>query len=477
MKRFVVIILSALCLMGCMAFSSAESDAGVTITLDKQTVAAGESITATIECSVSGAVFVGWKIHDGDTEEVLYQYLLAESTYLATPMYGDLITCYVMKNGDILASASATITGESVNEPLQVTFSFDKQEGKINEPVTVTYEITGGTGIDESLFVIWEEMTLSSILSSETVYLNGPRNGSLTFTPTQGMRLVVSFYLKDSENDIQVVDEIFVFNPSSILPLEVTGTLDETAVIGEPVTATYKIQFGTYTGDSFYAMWAIDNGDDALYYHKVPLSERSGTLTYTPMFGQMLTFHIFAADDTFNASAYSSCSLTGDALITPALVTVSMETSTAVIGQRVDAAYDITGGSEGQICTATWNTLQDGSILSQTTIPLTDLHGVLSYTPTEGNQLKLTIVASNAYYDVRDDATIDIGPAPTRLPGDVNADGTVNMRDALTLLKKLADWDVTINQSNSDVNGDGAVNMRDALTLLKYLAGWDVTLN
>ncbi|MBQ8555946.1 MAG: hypothetical protein IJ438_08745 [Clostridia bacterium] len=63
-----------------------------------------------------------------------------------------------------------------------------------------------------------------------------------------------------------------------------------------------------------------------------------------------------------------------------------------------------------------------------------------------------------------------------RIPGDVNDDGKVDMRDALALLKKLADWDVTINESNSDVNGDGAVNMRDALTLLKYLAEWDIEL-
>ncbi|MBQ8555945.1 MAG: hypothetical protein IJ438_08740 [Clostridia bacterium] len=67
-------------------------------------------------------------------------------------------------------------------------------------------------------------------------------------------------------------------------------------------------------------------------------------------------------------------------------------------------------------------------------------------------------------------------PAPPRVSGDSNGDGSVNMRDALALLKKLANWDVTIDDSNSDVNGDGAVNMRDALALLKYLAGWDITL-
>ncbi|MBQ8555949.1 MAG: hypothetical protein IJ438_08760 [Clostridia bacterium] len=81
------------------------------------------------------------------------------------------------------------------------------------------------------------------------------------------------------------------------------------------------------------------------------------------------------------------------------------------------------------------------------------------------------------YYGKEDECYCGyVKSSETRLPGDVNADGTVNMRDALALLKKLADWDVTINQSNSDVNGDGAVNMRDALTLLKYLADWDVVL-
>ena len=61
-------------------------------------------------------------------------------------------------------------------------------------------------------------------------------------------------------------------------------------------------------------------------------------------------------------------------------------------------------------------------------------------------------------------------------PGDTNSDGTVDMRDALTLLKHLAGWGVKIDMKAANVNGDSGVDMRDALTLLKYLAGWGVKL-
>ncbi|MBQ8556368.1 MAG: FMN-binding protein [Clostridia bacterium] len=66
--------------------------------------------------------------------------------------------------------------------------------------------------------------------------------------------------------------------------------------------------------------------------------------------------------------------------------------------------------------------------------------------------------------------------APVHTPGDTNSDSFVDMRDALSLLKKLAGWNITIDTAAADCNGDGSVNMRDALLLLKHLAGWDVKL-
>lgn len=55
--------------------------------------------------------------------------------------------------------------------------------------------------------------------------------------------------------------------------------------------------------------------------------------------------------------------------------------------------------------------------------------------------------------------------------GDVNNDGTVNIRDAVILKKVLAGMNVDYNFWNSDVNNDYQVNSSDAVILLKRLAG------
>ena len=61
-------------------------------------------------------------------------------------------------------------------------------------------------------------------------------------------------------------------------------------------------------------------------------------------------------------------------------------------------------------------------------------------------------------------------------PGDVNGDGTVNVRDLGLLQQHLNGWDVVISLMAANVNGDAGVNVRDLGLLQQYLNGWDVTL-
>ncbi len=63
-----------------------------------------------------------------------------------------------------------------------------------------------------------------------------------------------------------------------------------------------------------------------------------------------------------------------------------------------------------------------------------------------------------------------------RVPGDVNGDGKVNSRDALSIIKYASGQDVNINLNNADVNADGKINSRDALAIMKYASGQDVEL-
>ena len=59
----------------------------------------------------------------------------------------------------------------------------------------------------------------------------------------------------------------------------------------------------------------------------------------------------------------------------------------------------------------------------------------------------------------------------TRLPGDVNADGSVDMKDVILLRRYLAGWDVTVNLSNADVDEESDVDVRDVVYITRYLAG------
>ncbi len=65
---------------------------------------------------------------------------------------------------------------------------------------------------------------------------------------------------------------------------------------------------------------------------------------------------------------------------------------------------------------------------------------------------------------------------PDVLPGDVNGDGKVNVRDLGLLQQHLNGWKVTVADAACDVNADGKRNVRDLGLLQQHLNGWDVEL-
>lgn len=62
------------------------------------------------------------------------------------------------------------------------------------------------------------------------------------------------------------------------------------------------------------------------------------------------------------------------------------------------------------------------------------------------------------------------------IPGDVNGDGKVNLRDVIRLNQHVAGWKVTVVENSTDINGDGKVNLRDVIRLNQYVAGWKVEI-
>ena len=62
------------------------------------------------------------------------------------------------------------------------------------------------------------------------------------------------------------------------------------------------------------------------------------------------------------------------------------------------------------------------------------------------------------------------------IPGDINDDEKVNVKDLVVFAQYLAKWDVKVNELALDVNCDGKVNVKDIVRLAQYLAGWDVSI-
>ena len=61
--------------------------------------------------------------------------------------------------------------------------------------------------------------------------------------------------------------------------------------------------------------------------------------------------------------------------------------------------------------------------------------------------------------------------------GDVNGDGSIDLKDVTELRRALAGWDVTVNAEAADVNRDGSLDLKDLVILRRYLAGgWGVEL-
>ena len=94
---------------------------------------------------------------------------------------------------------------------------------------------------------------------------------------------------------------------------------------------------------------------------------------------------------------------------------------------------------------------------------------------------KLTIAYSNNVDAGTATASVTIGGATAQTTfaickeasgGDMDANGSINMRDVLTLRQYLAGgYGVDLTTAVGDLDGNGSINMRDLLTLRQYLAG------
>lgn len=130
------------------------------------------------------------------------------------------------------------------------------------------------------------------------------------------------------------------------------------------------------------------------------------------------------------------------------------------------------GLTEGSYCTVCSMVL-----VTQTVAPAlghVDGTPVVLIEPTETADGVQVIQCVNCKEILRSEAIPATGT--THVPGEANVDGTVDINDALVILRYASGETVSINIRNADVNADGNVDIHDALLILQYDAGWNVTL-
>ena len=91
-----------------------------------------------------------------------------------------------------------------------------------------------------------------------------------------------------------------------------------------------------------------------------------------------------------------------------------------------------------------------------------------------GYEIYETTVFITASDVVKDVTLVEISSG--HIPGDVNEDGKVNIRDLGLVQQSLNGWNVTLNTDAADVNRDGKINIRDLGLIQQYLNGWNVEL-
>lgn len=467
----------------------------VTASLDKSEIALGEPITVTYEVknnngtpNVNVDFFV---VDDGREYSAHYVYDLTETTgsVTFTPTYGDSVYAYVWVSNagdefsDDYTTESATIIGESDYTPIRIELTGGKASYEIGETITLNYETIGGTvgeRVTSYYWTIYDEDWNSS--STDTMYLDGPK-GQIQYTPYYGVQIELTIYAYDGTSDFYEYYEFELTGDSMTEAFNIKLEPNKSSVAkGEKVTVSYEVTGGSGVDEVLSAFYIIEKDGYVYGTEDIELTKRTGSLSFTPRFGDTLTVYVKARDKYVEEMWEAvRITLTGSDKTTPPVASVNFEKEPIVLGEAVNVKYSLSGGTapyDAALIVRTWSEADNTTDIY--TKKLTSAgSGTVTVTPESGEQIL-------AFIEGTDDQGFTIygdwlwleleAPAAPRVPGDADDNGVVNTADAVAILAYCVDASKQINQRNADVNADELVDVYDALLLLQYDAGWNVKL-
>lgn len=210
------------------------------------------------------------------------------------------------------------------------------------------------------------------------------------------------------------------------------------------------------------------------------IGERELYFTYTPTQPGEVVLMIVFGDGEDNQLVINTIGV--DVVGSEKLnVNVTTDKTSLNVGEAVTATYTILGhGCKTAKITRGVNYYQNGNLIGSDSEVTKDRTGSFTYFPNQGDEagLFVEITCEHTEWYGYDEEMVKLISAPvsTRIPGDADESGNVDIMDALLVLRYDVGWDIEINLSNADVDGSGSVDIMDALLILRYDVGWDVEL-
>ncbi len=285
----------------------------INLSLDKTSVMAGDTITATYSCIgyPDGTPSVYWYFYDEEGEQIsssrgsIPDAMSGTSTVFVP--YGREVMCSVYMYHDTLphasAEKSAKVTGYAVYDPVKITASLDKTTVQSGKPLTLTYNVTGGKApLEVEMYASTYDDTGYWSIADRTLQTSGRE----IITPYLGDTVSISIYVTDADgNEVtwyawEEHGDIKLTGAPEPQETRLTVSADKsTVVVGEPITVTYNFSTGNVPlGEGCYYYWSVSVDDGTGYstlLERGEITQKSGTITYVPQMyeGESLYFGMY----------------------------------------------------------------------------------------------------------------------------------------------------------------------------------------
>ncbi len=472
-----------------------ENSLGVQVSLDDTKTRVGDVITATATFSAKEVPVnytAQWTLHSEDgtlLDKQTWTDQCLSKAGLAT-VHFDYWPTYAGKAQFDLTATDAAGHAVQINTPVMVTadgFYFsaelDKSVVNLGGTLTGTYRITGHTCEDTKYLVGWtcyDAADGDKELDSVCTAVDAP-SGTVTYTPRLGD--TVEFFVRASCSHYP--DIYPAYDRATLLyALKAKLTLSASTVkSGDQLTLNYAIEDGQ---EPYQRIQITGCSYDQETYRTYEFLQQNvtaaeGKISGRPYLGDLVYFEIQVTEKDGHVSTWRSDTIpmTGAPTASAPALAAAVDADAIDLGQTITVTYQMTGGS-GSISKddasgnyVAWKQV-DGTIVASQT--LTDTFGTASFTPEATGEYICIIMLTDAYHQRVTWTSDSIYVGKVRIPGDADDNGAVNFADAQLVLSHCADEGVLLNMSNADVNADGAVDLQDALLLLQFTAGWDVKL-